>query len=196
VPTQAERTEATRTRLITAARRLFADQGFAATSTEEILEASQVTRGAMYHQFESKADLFRATFEAVEVDFTAKVREAAASASGPANRLRMGFVAFLDLCRDPEVQRIVMIDGPTVLGWDTWHEINERYAFGLLRSVFTSAAKDGSIQSFMVDPLAHLLMGAMMQAGLVVARADNPAAAKVEMTATFDLILSGLTPRA
>ena len=191
MPTQAERTEATRSQLIAAARTLFADKGFAATSTEEILEAAQVTRGAMYHQFPSKTDLFRATFEAVEADLAARVGTAAAAATGPAGRLRMGFVAFLDLCRDPEVQRIVMIDGPTVLGWNAWHEIDERYSFGLLRRVFAAAAKEGSIQESMVDPLAHMLLGAMMQAGLVVARADNPAASKVEMTSTFDLILSG-----
>ncbi len=195
MPTQAERTEATRSRLIAAARALFAHQGFAATSTADILQAAQVTRGAMYHQFDSKAELFRAAFEAVEAELTAQVRAAATAEKGLALRLRMGFVAFLDLCRDPEVQRIVMIDGPTVLGWDTWREIDERYAFGLLRSVFTSAARDGAIQPFMVDPLSHLLLGSMMQAGLVVARADNPASAKVEMTSTFDLILSGFIQR-
>ena len=140
----------------------------------------------MYHQFAGKTDLFRATFEAVEDDLTAEVRIAAAAAPEPVSQLRMAFVAFLDLCRGPEVQRIVMIDGPTVLGWDTWHEIDERYAFGSLKAVLSTAARQGSIDLEMVDPLSHLLLGALMQAGMVVARADNPAAAKVEMTSTFD----------
>ncbi|HEY2214206.1 MAG TPA: TetR/AcrR family transcriptional regulator, partial [Acidimicrobiales bacterium] len=127
MPTQAERTEATRSRLVTTARHHFAEKGFAATSTEEILAEADVSRGAMYHHFEDKQALFRATFEAVEADLTARVREAAISSSNPVDQLRQGFAAYLDQCRNPEVQRIVLLDGPTVLGWDIWHAIDERY---------------------------------------------------------------------
>jgi AcrR family transcriptional regulator len=195
VPTQAERTEATRSRLVATARLLFAEKGFADTSTEQILAAADVSRGAMYHHFEDKQALFRATFEAVEADLTAQVRKAASSSSNPVDQLREGFATYLDQCRYPEVQRIVLLDGPTVLGWDTWHEIDERFAFGLLREFFATAAKRGAITAFMVDPLAHLLLGATMQAGMVVARSDNPAASKIEMTATFELILLGMSAR-
>src|SRR5580693_248865 len=187
MPTQAERTELTRARLITTARRLFAQRGFAATSTEEILAAAEVSRGAMYHHFTGKTDLFRATFEAVEDDLTAEVLAAAAGAPDPVSQLRLGFASFLDQCRRPEAQRIVMLDGPTVLGWDTWHEIDERYAFGSLKAVLATAASQGTIDPSMVEPLSHLLLGALMQAGMVVARADNPAASKIAMTSTFEL---------
>ncbi len=192
MPTQAERTEATRSRLVATARLLFAEKGFADTSTEEILATAEVSRGAMYHHFEDKQALFRAAFEAVEAHLTTQVRAAAISSSNPVDQLRQGFAAFLDQCRYPEVQRIVLLDGPTVLGWDTWHEIDNRFAFGLLREFFANAAKRGAITSFMVDPLAHLLLGAAMQAGMVVARSDNPAASRIEMTATFELILKGM----
>jgi AcrR family transcriptional regulator len=192
VPTQAERTEATRSRLIATARRLFALQGFAATSTEEILQEAAVSRGALYHHFPSKTDLFQATFEAVEDELTSQVLQAAGAGgeTDPMRILQIGFDVFLDQCRNPEVQRIVMLDGPTVLGWDLWHELDERYAFGAIKAVLSVAADIGRIQPPTVDPLAHLLLGAVMQAGMVVARAEDPLAAKKEMTETFAALVS------
>ena len=194
MPTQAERTEATRGRLIATARRLFAEKGFAATSTEEILSEAAVSRGALYHHFASKTDLFQATFEAVEDELTARVLDAATvgGETDPMRILEVGFDAFLDQCVNPEVQRIVMLDGPTVLGWDTWHELDERYAFGTLKTVLTLAAQTGRVEESAVEPLAHLLLGAIMQAGMVVARAEDPKAAKQAMAASFALLMSSL----
>jgi AcrR family transcriptional regulator len=194
VPTQAERTESTRGRLITTARRLFAEQGFAATSTEEILREAAVSRGALYHHFPSKTDLFQATFEQVEDELTAEVLQVAVAGgeTDPMRILQLGFDAFLDQCRNPEVQRIVMLDGPTVLGWDLWHELDERYAFGTIKTVLTVAADTGRIEAAAVEPLTHLLLGAIMQAGMVVARSDDPLAAKKAMTETFSGIVSAL----
>lgn len=194
MPTQAERTEATRGRLITTARRLFAEHGFAATSTEQILSEAAVSRGALYHHFPSKTDLFQATFEQVEDELTAQVLQVAASGgeTDPMRTLQVGFGAFLDQCLNPEVQRIVMLDGPTVLGWDLWHELDERYAFGTIKAVLTVAADTGRIEPTTVEPLTHLLLGAIMQAGMVVARADDPLAAKKAMTDTFAGIISAL----
>ena len=194
MPTQAERSEATRGRLVSTARRLFAEQGFAATSTEEILGEAGVSRGALYHHFASKTDLFRAAFEAVEDDLTAQILAAAAAggATDPLEVLRIGFDAFLDQCVHPEVQRIVMLDGPTVLGWDTWHELDERYAFGTIKTVLSLAAEQGRIPEASVEPLSHLLVGAVMQAGMVVARAEDPQAAKAAMSETFARVVAGL----
>ena len=194
MPTQAERSEATRGRLISTARRLFAERGFAATSTEEILGEAGVSRGALYHHFPSKTDLFRATFEAVEDDLTAQVLAAAAGSgeTDPMRILELGFAAFLDQCVNPEVQRIVMLDGPNVLGWDTWHELDERYALGTLKTVLTAAVQLGRIEEAAVDPLGNLLLGAIMQAGMVVARADDPEAAKRAMAESFARLVSSL----
>ena len=194
MPTQAERTEATRGRLISTARRLFAEKGFAATSTEEILSEAAVSRGALYHHFPSKTDLFQAAFEQVEDEVTAQVLQAATQdgETDPMRILQIGFDAFLDQCLNPEVQRIVMLDGPTVLGWDLWHELDERYAFGTLKTVLTVAADTGRIEESAVEPLSHLLLGAIMQAGMVVARSDDPLTAKRAMTDTFAGIVSAL----
>jgi AcrR family transcriptional regulator len=194
VPTQAERTEATRGKLIATGRILFAEKGFAATSTEDILSASGVSRGAMYHHFTSKTELFQAVFEAVEDDLTNGVM-VTATASGETDPMRIleaGFDAFLDQCRNPEVQRIVMLEGPTVLGWDTWHELDERYAFGTIKFLLARAAESGRVEPEAVDPLSHLLLGAIMQAGMVVARADDPVAAKKAMVASWSKLLSSL----
>jgi hypothetical protein len=90
------------------------------------------------------------------------------------------------------VQRIVMLDAPTVLGWDTWHELDERYAFGTIKAVLAVAAETGRIDADAVDPLTHLLVGAVMQAGMVVARADDPTTAKRRMTESFALLVSTL----
>ena len=194
MPTQAERTEATRGRLIATARRLFAARGFAATSTEEILSEAAVSRGALYHHFPSKTDLFQATFEQVEDELTAQVLQVAAAGgeTDPIRILQLGFGAFLDQCLNPEVQRIVMLDGPTVLGWDLWHELDERYAFGTIKTVLTLAADTGRIEPATVEPLTHLLLGAIMQAGMVVARSDDPLTAKKAMTETFAGMISTL----
>ena len=192
MPTQAERTEATRGRLIATARRLFGEKGFAATSTEEILSEAEVSRGALYHHFSSKTDLFRATFEAVEEELTAKLLEMATAGgeTDPIKILELGFNAFLDQCVNPEVQRIVMLDAPTVLGWDTWHELDERYAFGTIKAVLAVAAESGRIEADAVDSLTHLLVGAVMQAGRVGARAEDPAAAKRLLGASVALLVS------
>jgi AcrR family transcriptional regulator len=194
VPTQAERTEATRGRLIATARRLFAAKGFAAASTEEILSEANVSRGALYHHFPSKTDLFQAAFEQVEDELTAQVLLVATSSdeTDPMRILELGFAAFLDQCVNPEVQRIVMLDGPTVLGWDLWHELDERYAFGTIKAVLSVAAEMGRIEGSAVDPLTHLLLGAVMQAGMVVARSNDPFTAKKAMTDTFAGIVSSL----
>lgn len=194
MPTQAERSEATRGRLITTARRLFAEKGFAATSTEEILGEAKVSRGALYHHFSNKTELFQAAFEAVEEELTAKLLETATGGgeTDPIRILERGFGAFLDQCVNPEVQRIVMLDAPTVLGWDTWHELDERYAFGTIKAVLAIAAESGRVDADAVDPLTHLLVGAVMQAGMVVARADDPATAKRQMTESFGKLVSTL----
>ena len=130
----------------------------------------------------------------MEDDLTAQVLAGAAGGgeTDPMRILELGFAAFQDQCVNPEVQRIVMLDGPNVLGWDTWHELDERYAFGTLKTVLTVAAQLGRIEEAAVDPLANLLLGAIMQAGMVVARADDPEAAKRAMVESFARLVSSL----
>ena len=187
-----EQGEVTRAALVAVARELFAERGFAGTATEEIVQRASVTRGALYHHFDGKDALFRAVFESIEEEIAAAVVQAAASVTDPVAQLTAGLDAFLDLCLEPAVQRIVLLEGPTVLGWETWHEIDTRYAFGLVLAAIEGGMAAGVIRSQPVEPLAHLVLGAVIQAGMVVARADDPAQARAEMRTAFDALLEGL----
>ena len=141
----AERSEATRAALIAAARPLFAERGFSGVGTEEIVRAAGVTRGALYHQFADKRELFAAVFEQVEAEVTTETARAAVAsgASDPLAVLRVGALGWLEACSEPEVQRIVLLDGPAVLGWAAWREIGMRYALGLVENELREAVAAG-----------------------------------------------------
>jgi AcrR family transcriptional regulator len=194
----AERSEATRAALVAAARPLFAERGFAGVGTEEIVRAAGVTRGALYHQFRDKEDLFAAVFELLESELAQRTA-AAAGASGttdPLAELRVGAEAWLDACTEPDIQRIVLLDGPAVLGWERWREIGTRYGRGLVEAVLQAAVDAGRLAPQPIRPLAHVLMGAVDEAALYVATAEDPAAARVEVGAVLDgLITSLAAPR-
>src|SRR5918999_625344 len=192
--TQAERSAATRAALIGAARRLFAERGYAAVGTPELVAAAGVTRGALYHQFAGKADLFLAVYEAVEQEIAERIGElvGAAGATDPLEALAAGAEAFLDACAEPKVQRIVLIEAPAVLGWDTWRAVGLRYGLGLTEAILRAAMEAGRIREQPVRPLAHVLIGALDEAALYVARADDPAAARAEMRPVLQQIVRGL----
>ncbi len=189
---KAEQSDATRSALLVAARRLFTEHGYAATSTNEIVERAGVTRGALYHHFPAKYDLFRAVFEQLEAELVDQVARAALAGSDALEQLRLGCRAFLDICLDPAVQRIVIVEGPAVLGWETWHEIEERYGHGLVVAGVAAAVDAGLVERQPVEPLANVLFGALAQAGMVVARADDPGAARTDMETAMDRLLDGL----
>ena len=189
---KAEQSDATRSALLVAARRLFTEHGYAATSTNEIVERAGVTRGALYHHFPAKYDLFRAVFEQLEAELVDQVARAALAGSDALEQLRLGCRAFLDICLDPAVQRIVIVEGPAVLGWETWHEIEERYGHGLVVAGVSAAVDAGLVERQPVEPLANVLFGALAQAGMVVARADDPGAARTDMETAMDRLLDGL----
>ena len=191
-PSKSEQADATRTALSAAARQLFTERGYAATSTTEIVERAGVTRGALYHHFPAKYDLFRAVFEQLEAELADQVARAALAGSDALEQLRLGCSAFLDTCLDPAVQRVVIVEGPAVLGWETWHEIEERYGHGLVVAGVAAAVDAGLVEQQPVEPLANVLFGALAQAGMVVARADDPGAARTEMEAAMDRLLDAL----
>lgn len=193
--TKAEQGEATRDALVAAARELFAERGYAAVGTEEIVQRAGVTRGALYHHFRDKEALFLAVFEQVEVELVADLGRLAAGASDPLDALRRGAEGLLDLARDPAVQRITLIDAPAVLGYDVWREVGARHALGLVEGVLEAAVDAGQIRRQPVKPLAHVLMGALDEAAMMVARAEDPDAARREMGATLATLIGGLAPR-
>ena len=163
----------TRRAVIETATRLFAGHGYAAVSIDAVLVACGISRGALYHHFPSKEALLEAVFEAVEIDVTNKVVARAASASGAVEAVRAGCEAFLDLTQDPVVRQIVLTDAPSVLGWEKWREIDERYAFGLMKAALEPAAKEAGLPASLIDTFAHMLLASLSEVALMIAQADD-----------------------
>ena len=192
MPTQAQRTESTRAALVAAGRRLFGRDGFAATSIEDLTAEAGVTRGALYHHFETKEALFEAVFESVEVELLARAAKASSGGKDPWARLKVGCRAFLQSASDPEVQRIISVDAPSVLGWEKWRSIEERYGLGAIRASLQAAAADGYLPRRDIETLAHILFGALIEATMVLASRSRPAK---RVHAEFDALLEALRTR-
>jgi len=174
--TKAERSEETRALLVATARALFAKRGYAAVGTEEIVRDAGVTRGALYHHFGGKKDLLEAVYWQVEEELTQEIGELVLreASESPLGAMETGARAFIEACSRPEVERIVLLDAPAVLGWDRWREIAATFGLGLIEASLAAAMDAGEIERRPVRPLAHILMGAMDEAAMLAARSESP----------------------
>jgi AcrR family transcriptional regulator len=174
--TQAERTRATREALIAAARGLFTARGYEAVGTEEIVRTAGVTRGALYHQFGDKASLLQAVYERIEAESTERVARVVLGSElhSPMAAMRAGIEAFLDECAQPELRQVALHDAPAVLGWELWREIGAANGLGLIEASLAAAIEAGEMRELPVKPLAHLLLGALDEAAMLIAREDRP----------------------
>ncbi|MDT4921386.1 MAG: hypothetical protein QOI15_2288 [Pseudonocardiales bacterium] len=190
--TQAARSAATRDALVAAARPLFAGSGFAEVGTEAIVRAAGVTRGALYHQFADKTELFAAVFEVVESEVTQRIGAATdgAGVTDPIELMKLGAATWLAACTEPEIHRILLVDAPAVLGYDRWREVSLRYGLGLVQTLLSYAMETGAIRRRPTEPLAHVLIGALDEAALYVSRAADPETALAEVTAVLDDLVS------
>jgi AcrR family transcriptional regulator len=152
-----------------------------------------VTRGALYHQFRDKADLFAAVAEQVEAEIADRIAGTAGAEADAVTALRTGARVFLDACTKAEVERIILLDAPAVLGLQAWRDLAGRYGLGLVQFVLQSGMDAGTIAPRPVDPLAHVLIGALNESALYVAEADDPQAAREQCAAIFDQILLSIT---
>lgn len=191
--TKAGQREATTAALISAARSLFAERGYAGVGTEEIVQLAGVTRGALYHHFRAgKEELFQAVLVQISAETVQGIAEAASATDDPWEELVLGCEAFLDACASPEVQRIVLIDAPSVLGWDVRRAIDRDHGLGLLEGALQAAMDAGRMRPASALALAHVLAGALDEAAMVVASADDPKAAREEMGRTLRRLLDGV----
>ncbi len=188
----AERSATTRGALLTAARELFTERGYVDVGTEEIVRRAQVTRGALYHHFSDKRDLFRAVHERVEQDMIAAIGEAMTGIEDPVELLLAANRRFLDLCTDSGWTRIPLIEAPSVLGWAEWRAVDMRYGLGLATLALTAGMDAGALRRAPVRPLAHLLLAAMGEAGLMIAQAEDPEAERAEVEPTLVALIEGL----
>lgn len=188
--TQAERAEATRSALVAAGRQLFGERGYAEVGTEEIVRAAGVTRGALYHHFGGKEKLLEAVYEQIEAESTQRVAAVVLGSelTSPLAAMRAGIEVFLDDCSKPELQRVVLHDAPAVLGWDRWREIAAANGLGLIEASLVAAIDAGEIKPLPVRPMAHLLLGALDEAAMLIARSDDPAS-RAEVTAVLLVLL-------
>lgn len=164
--TQRERSDMTQAALVDAARDLFASGGYHATPAEEIVRKAGVTSGALYHHFDDKRGLFRAAFDAVERSLAERVRQAALSGKNPLVRLDGGVSEYLRACAEPEVRQIVLVDGPSVLGWEEWREADAAHHLRPLAATLAAAMRAGLMERRPALPLARVLLGSLTEAGL------------------------------
>ncbi len=192
---QAERRAATRGALLGAARELFAAEGYSGVSTEELVRRAGVTRGALYHHFADKRDLFRALVEELERELEEVVlgvaREALKKSGDAGEAYAAGFDAFLDACARPEFGRVLFVDGPSALGWEEWHEIDARYALAQTEAGLRALISAGLMEDRPVGPLARLLHGASIEAALYVAAAEDKERAKQEVREAMGYLFGG-----
>jgi AcrR family transcriptional regulator len=189
---RAEQVMQTRATLVGSARRLFGRDGFAATSVEDIAREARVTTGALYHHFSTKAALFEAVFEQVHEDMLAASVQAAAPARGPVDALALGFDAFLETVLDPEVQRILIIDAPAVMGLARFTEMDERYALAAIVAALQEAEAGGAVEVGDVETLARLLMGALTRGAMLIANSTSPRQTTDAVAAGMRRLLGGL----
>lgn len=195
VRTQAQRSAATRDALLDAARPLFAADGFGRVSADAIAKAAGVTRGAMYHQFADKTELFAAVFEAVEAEVMERIGTSVADSgkTDPIELMRLGARAWLDACAEPAVHRIILVEAPSVLGWERWREVGMRYGMGLVQGLLEHGIESGRVPAQPVVPLAHVMIGALDEAALFLARSDGSARARGEVDDIVDRLIDSLT---
>jgi AcrR family transcriptional regulator len=186
---------ATRDQLIEIATQLFAEQGYEGTSIETVLTAAGVSRGALYHHFSGKDTLFEAVVESVENRVMAELTEMIRDATDPVASLNAAALAWIDLVGDPVIQRIILIDAPSVLGWERWRDMDDQYAFGATRTLLQAISDEGRLPPELVDAFTHMILSALDAIAMVIARADAPQAAMANgRAAVQELLRRLLTP--
>jgi len=196
--TREEKAQLTRAALIDAARLLFAEKGYHATGTHEIVATANVTRGALAHYFPKKEDLFLAVFEDVQRDLMARAEANVGKMVGKDHwtAFRNSLFAFLEAATKPDVQQILLLDGPVVLGWANWRKLEAQYGLGAIKAALEAAIADKLIQPTPVEPLAHLILAIIDEAALLVAHAKKPSKARAEVEQALETLLSNFSASA
>jgi AcrR family transcriptional regulator len=195
--TQEQRSAATQQALQAAARRLWGARGYAEVGTPEIAETAGVTRGAIYHQYADKTALFAAVLEAVEAEVKERLETivVAAQPRTPAEALRIAADAWLDIASEPDIRQLVLLDAPNVLGWNRFREISQRYAYGMTEQLLIAAIEAGEIQPLPVRTLVTVMIGALDEAAMCLAGAEDPVQENANVRAVIHSLIDGLLTR-
>jgi AcrR family transcriptional regulator len=186
----------TKRALVEVATELFTEQGYAGTSLDAIVSGARVTKGALYHHFSGKQALFEAVFERVEADASKSIGKAIRTTKDPWEKAVLGLRQFLDIVQQPAYSRIVIQEGPVVLGYERYREQEERSTFGIVREIVSSVLRSYDLEPSMVDTFSRVFFGAMSAAGSAVSSADDTKRASAEVEAAIAFILAGLRQQA
>ncbi len=188
---KAEQKKATILKLMEVAREHFSEQGYADAPLEEMVKQAGLTRGALYHHFGSKEGLFLAVLESVQREIAERIETDAAASDDPWNQLLLGCRAFVTTAVEPRNRRILLLDGPSVLGWDAWRKTDEQNSMLLLREQLQLLQRQGYLKPISVDALTHLLSGAMNEAVLWIAETPDRLQSLEESIAAITLLCEG-----
>lgn len=183
---------ATRGQLIEVATSLFADRGYEGTSIEAVLAAAGVSRGALYHHFAGKEALFKAVLQALSERVTAQVTEAISDCTDPIDAMHTGALAWIDLAGDPVIQRVMLVDAVSVLGWEQWQAMDEGRTVGATRAMLQAVSDSGRLPQELVGPFSYMIVAALDEAAMVVARAPDSGAAVAEGRRAVEELLNRL----
>ena len=183
---------ATRGQLIEVATRLFAENGYEGTSIEAVLTAAGVSRGALYHHFAGKEALFEAVVVAISEGVTVRMAEAIDECTDPVDAVRTGALAWIGLAGDPVIQRVVLVDAPSVLGWERWRTMDDGQTLGAMKAMLQAVSDTGRLPSALVEPFSHMILAALDEFALVVARAPDTGAAVAEGRVAVEELLNRL----
>ncbi len=191
---RAEQVAQTRAALVAAGRRLFGADGFRATSVEDLAREARVTTGALYHHFPTKTAVFEAVFVQAHTDLMTASAEAAKGASDGLEELARGFEAFLDGILQPDMQRILIVDGPAVLGLARYTELDEQYAHAVIVHALTAAAEAGTISVEDPETATRLLLGALTRGAMLIANSPDPVETRHAVAKSMRALLTSFTP--
>jgi AcrR family transcriptional regulator len=183
---------ATRSQLIEVATGLFAEHGYDGTSIEAVLTAAGVSRGALYHHFAGKEALFKAVLEALSARITTQLTEVISACTDPVDAVRTSALGWIDLAGDPVIQRIMLVDAPSVLGWEQWRAMDEGRTASAMRDMLQAISDTGRLPAELVGPFAHMILAALDEAALVVARAPDSRIAVAEERQAVEEFLARL----
>jgi AcrR family transcriptional regulator len=187
-----EYSASTRRALVEVATDLFTDRGYAGSSLDDIVAGARVTKGALYHHFSGKQALFESVFEKVEERAARDIHKAVRGTRDPWEKATSGLRAFLEVLQEPQYRRIVIADGPAVLGYERYREQEERTTFGIVQEIVSSVLSAYDLAPSMVETFSRVFFGAMSAAGAAVSTAEDTRRAGEEVEAAMAYILAGL----
>jgi AcrR family transcriptional regulator len=184
--------ESTRKALVDSAIELFTRQGYAATSLDAVARRARVTKGALYHHFSGKQALFEAAFDVVEQTAVGRLSEVVAGEGSAWDRAIQGIEIYVKSCLDPSYQRIVVHEGPVVMGWERWREAEEHFSYGVVRATIEALIESGEIVELPIEVTARILFGALAAGATIIAGAEDPKQAGADVSRTIVTVLEGM----